>query len=537
MKKKERPEVITISEEQIKNLQKNIEESNLSNDQKKLLIKLLAAYLWLAGLFRLKKLSINKLKRLFSFSSEKSNQIGNDKDDESKKKNDKDDSDKNGGNKLDGSDKPKKSNTPKGHGRNGKEDYSGANKITHSHESLSPGDLCPSCEIGKIYPLNPGIFIQFMGQSPIQCTLHEQEKLRCNACGEIFTAGLPEGMKKEKYDESADVSIAMQKYGLGIPFYRLEKWQKAMKIPLPASTQWERVENLGDSVYPIFNKLIEMAAESGVSYIDDTGGRVLDLKKAIKGTGRTGIYTTGIVSKLAEKTIHLFFTGNKHAGENIDRLLEKRKSADPMIIMSDALSRNKSKNFYTTWCNCLTHSRRLFFDEKENYPKMVAYILNLFGKIYHNEELSHQKKQTPEERLKYHQKKSAPILKKMRRWCLKMLYLKKVEPNDDLGSAIGYLFNHWEQLTQFLKIPGAPLCNNTVERALKICILHRKNSLFFKTSFGAYIGDLMMSLIKTCQSNMVNPFEYLLSLHKNKNLVKKTPEKWLPWNFQMIKAI
>lgn len=533
MNNKERPEVIKISEKEIKNLQKNIEENNLSNDQKKLLIKLLSAYIWLANLFRLKKLSLNKLKRLFSFSTEKKPPINQDPN----KKNKNNDDDKNGsgsnGQKGSGSEKPKKGNPPKGHGRKGKNDYSGANKKFHSHETLAAGDLCPACEMGKVYPRNPGIFIQFEGQGPIQCTLHELEKLRCNACGEVFTAKLPANMEKTKYSYSSDVAIAMQKYGLGIPFYRLEKWQNAMKIPLPASTQWERVENLANSIYPIFDKLIEMAAESDVSYLDDTGGKILDLNKKLKGEVRTGIYITGIVSKLTEQTIHLFFTGNKHAGENIERLLEKRKSVLPMTIMSDALSRNKSKNFYTIWCKCLTHARRLFFDEKKNNSKMVAFILHLFGKIYHYDHLSQKKNHSPEERLKYHQKMSGPVMKRLRRWCLKMLILKKVEPNDDLGSAMEYLFNHWDQLTQFLKVPGAPICNNTVERSLKICILHRKNSLFFKTTFGAYIGDIMMSLIKTCQSSMVNPFEYLVSLHKNKILVKKSPEKWLPWNFQL----
>jgi transposase len=336
VKKKERPEVINISEEQIKNLQKNIEESNLNSEQKNLLIKLLSAYFWLAGLFRLKKLTLNKLKRLFSFSTEKGPAVGKDKE----KDNTKDDEDDSAPKKGKGSGNnggPQNGSTPKGHGRHGKEDYSGANKMSHSHESLTRGDLCPACEVGKVYPLDPGVFIQFVGQSPIQCTVHELEKLRCNACGDVFTAGLPEGVEKRKYDYSADVAITMQKYGLGIPFYRQEQWQKYMKVPLPASTQWERVEHLGDSVYPVFDKLIEMAAESGTSYLDDTGARILDLKKEIQGTDRTGIYTTGIVSKLKDFTIHLFFTGNKHAGENVERLLEKRKS--PYVVLSPGLTK------------------------------------------------------------------------------------------------------------------------------------------------------------------------------------------------------
>lgn len=56
-----------------------------------------------------------------------------------------------------------------------------------------------------------------------------------------------------------------------------------------------------------------------------------------------------------------------------------------------------------------------------------------------------------------------------------------MEPNSGLGQAISYLLNHWQKLTLFLEKPGVPLDNNVVERALKKAILHRKNSLFYKT--------------------------------------------------------
>jgi transposase len=49
---------------------------------------------------------------------------------------------------------------------------------------------------------------------------------------------------------------------------------------------------------------------------------------------------------------------------------------------------------------------------------------------------------------------------------------------------------------------------------LKKSILHRKNSLFYKTRNGAQMGDLFMSLIHTCELNAVNPFDYLNELQR-----------------------
>ena len=78
-------------------------------------------------------------------------------------------------------------------------------------------------------------------------------------------------------------------------------------------------------------------------------------------------------------------------------------------------------------------------------------------------------------------------------------------PNSGLGAVISYLLKHWERLTLFLRKAGAPLDNNLVERALKKAILHRKNSLFYKTENGARVGDLFMSLIHTAELYGANP--------------------------------
>jgi len=70
------------------------------------------------------------------------------------------------------------------------------------------------------------------------------------------------------------------------------------------------------------------------------------------------------------------------------------------------------------------------------------------------------------------------------------------------------------------------------ERILKKAILHRKNSLFYKTCHGAYVGDLFMSIIHTCSLCKVNPFEYLKALQENYSSILKNPEKWMPWNYR-----
>ena len=84
-------------------------------------------------------------------------------------------------------------------------------------------------------------------------------------------------------------------------------------------------------------------------------------------------------------------------------------------------------------------------------------------------------------------------MEKLHGWLEAQFAEHRTEPNSGLGKAISYLLRHWRPLTLFLRQVGAPLDNNVVERALKRAILHRKNSLFYRTLNGADVGDLFMS--------------------------------------------
>ena len=137
-----------------------------------------------------------------------------------------------------------------------------------------------------------------------------------------------------------------------------------------------------------------------------------------------------------------------------------------------------------------------------------------------------------EERLEYHQENSSPLMNDLKEWLSEQFVERLVEPNSSMGDAISYMLKHWPELTLFLTVPGAPIDNNICEQVLKRAILHRKNSLFFKTQRGAYVGDLYMSLIHTCSLNDVNPFDYLTALEKYSTQLREHPEKWMPWNYE-----
>jgi transposase len=423
-----------------------------------------------------------------------------------------------------------------GHGRNGAAAFASADRVAIPHQSLKHGDRCPECGQGNVYAQKePKALVRIVGQAPLAATVYSLERLRCGACGQVFTAEEPEGVGPDKYDETAAAMIAQLKYGSGIPFYRLERLEGQLGIPLPAATQWEIVEEMAEVIKPARDELIRQGAQGEVLHNDDTGMRVLKLERE-PGDQRTGVFTSGIVSTAQGRKIALYFTGRQHAGENLADVLKQRPvAAGPVIQMSDALSWNAPKlpvGVELLVAHCLAHGRRQIVEVAQNFPVECRYVLEQLGEVYGVDARARDAGMTAEERLRFHQEHSKPILEGLHGWLEAQFAERKVEPNSGLGKAITYLLRHWKALTLFLRQAGAPLDNNLCERALKRAVLHRKNALFYRTLNGAQVGDLFMSLIHTCELCGANPFDYLTELQRHAKALAANPSEWMPWNYR-----
>ena len=435
---------------------------------------------------------------------------------------------------------PKPTEKPKGHGRKPASEYKGGTKVTIKDPCLTAGNPCPECEKGKVYELSmPAVSVYIQGEAPLKATVYERLRLRCNLCGQIYTPPLPAEAADKKYDESAAAVVAVLKYGCGMPFNRLEKLQQSLDNPVPASTQWDIVNSAALPLSPVLDALIYFAAQGQLIHNDDTTMKVLSfLKQKDPENTRKGIFTTGIVSKWQDHQIALFMTGRKHAGENLNELLKRRATGlSPPIQMCDGASRNQSPEFESILANCMAHARRQFVEIVNSFPDECAYMIERLGKVYHYDAIARQQKLSDDQRLVYHQQQSGPIMAELESWCTRQIDADIVEPNSGLGKAIKYMLKRWKNLTRFLQIPAAPLDNNICERALKYAICHRKNALFYKTQRGAYVGDLFMSLIHTCQLAGINPLKYITWLLKNAQQLEKSPQNFMPWNYRQSESL
>jgi transposase len=238
-----------------------------------------------------------------------------------------------------------------------------------------------------------------------------------------------------------------------------------------------------------------------------------------------------VVAETPNGPIALFKTGPCHAGEHLAEVLDKRQDPAVPIQMSDALARNTPQEHPTQAANCIPHGRRKFVEVYEAFPEEAAFVLETLRPVFRTDHQAQQDGLSPEARLLLHQQESGPRMQALHAWMAKQIEERLVEPNSGLGQAIAYMQNHWEKLTVFLRVPGAPLSNNLCERALKKAIVHRKNSLFYRTLNGAKVGDLFLSLIHTAELHRVEAFDYLLALLRNAPAVALHPAAWMPWNY------
>lgn len=443
---------------------------------------------------------------------------------------------------------------PKGNGRrgrNGRDDYPGAKKTFIKHESCKAGDECPECKQGKLRQAEPAVDYDWQGHSPITLHVFLLERFVCHICKMTFTATSPVATTAKTVDDSKDLTkvgrcdrnaranaiVAILRFWFGVAHYRLAKIQGAMGIGLPVASQYRMVKQVYSPALSVYEHLICQAAEGALFYADDTAIKILDWlagkgPPTLKNTPRKRAQTSAIISRSADgRSIVLYLTGALEAGKNLTDILRRR---DPdlgaPLYMCDGLAANAvAGDCPVIALHCLDHARRAFFDLRATYSQACDYVLSELALIYKADKEAKAASMDAKTRLLYHQKHSRHVMERLGRWMVTQLQTEAVEENSDLGKAINYCLKRWTAFNEFHHIEGVPLSNADCERAIKSVITHRKNSLFYKTENGAHVGDVIQSLIATCEQASVNCFEYLEWLQINKSAVLAHPERFAPW--------
>ena len=416
----------------------------------------------------------------------------------------------------------------------------------HFHKYLEPGDQCPACLQGRVYPFREKVIPILIGRSPLAYEEHRLQTLRCNACGEIFESSLPKEVPRIGHSmPSAQALLTLLHYKIGVPFASISPLQEMFNQNVSPSQLWDVIEHAARAIEPIYDELRRQAANSKLFYTDDTTARILShypmnkenrekkwRKKAPKD--RVATYSSLIIGCTYDAhEIYLFYHGRKYAGENLGDLLVNRNEFQELPIqMKDASTMNIPADIEVIEAKCNAHALRKFKDLRHLYPKECAEVLRRYAKVNKNDQMLLKRQATDSERLAYHKEHSLPLMEEIKAYVKGLVNNRMVEPNSSLGAAIAYFCSHFEELVAFCHIEGAPFDNNKSERGLKMIIRLRKTSMFYKTERGAEVAGILQSVLYTAQETGINVLDYLQTVLENPEKARLSPGDFMPWTYR-----
>jgi transposase len=91
------------------------------------------------------------------------------------------------------------------------------------------------------------------------------------------------------------------------------------------------------------------------------------------------------------------------------------------------------------------------------------------------------------------------------------------------------MLKRWDKFTLFYGELVRRSRMDICERALKLAICDRRNSLVYRTQDGASVGDMFTSRIHTAELRGENPFDYLTVVQRHAKAVANCPQDRLRW--------
>jgi transposase len=374
---------------------------------------------------------------------------------------------------------------PPGHGRNAAAAYTGASQVTVAHPHLHSGEACPRLRVGKLYPQSePAKLLRITGMAPLRRRSTNCERLRCNLCGEVYHRPGPRGLGRRNTMRPRPAWWGCSNTVPACRSTASRSCKTAWASRLPAATQWDLVQAAAKTLAPAHEELINQAAQATVLYNDDTTMKVLQLTRKQRAAAladdadgeRTGIFTSGIVATDTGHKIALFFTGVRHAGENLKRGARPPLADLPAPIqMCDGLSRNVPSDFDTMLLQCLAHARRKHVELTETFPAEVRFVLETLREVYITDARARNGASTPSSACNYTRTRARRAWRPSSSGCRRNL--PNASSRTELHARRGDPL-HAKTLVGTDPVPSRgkarPSTTTCVKEPLKKAILHRK---------------------------------------------------------------
>ena len=400
-------------------------------------------------------------------------------------------------------------------------------KKTTIHDLKEEEKICKcGCELHKIRD----DITRKLEVIPQQIFVHEHVRpiYGCKGCSKtIKKASLPHQiLPKSMAGESLLAYVACAKYCDHLPFYRQEQIWKRAGIDVDQSSLARWVLAVGHKVAPLIELMKKDILKGNYIQADETTVQVLDEKEEAENSkSYMWVYKSG--GNGPSKIIYKYADTRKglHAKDFL-----KGWSG---YLQTDAYAGYKKLD-KVIHCGCMAHARRKFVEIVKITKKkdtLAHQALLRFKKLYKIEEKI--KNLPPDEKKRMRQKEAVPILRSFKEWL--DYYSEKVPPQSMIGKAISYSRNNWTELTKYVNEGFLEIDNNATERSVKPFALGRKNWLFMGNPDSAQASANLYSLIETCKSHNLNPYNYLKDIFEklaNPKISLSPPVSLLPYNWK-----
>jgi transposase len=292
--------------------------------------------------------------------------------------------------------------------------------------------------------------------------------------------------------------LVVSKYWDHLPLYRQENMLGRLGWKVSRSTLCDQVMASADVLLPLYELMCQRVRQSEALHTDDTPVTLLDpLRKAY-----AWVYVGGEAQPF---TVFDMSAGRQQ--EHPETFLKGYRG----FIHADAYIGYKPLyDAGATHIGCWAHTRRYFFEAKENDPARAHEAIARIRQLYSIEAEIKEQKLTDEALVACRRERAGPILDEFATWLTEEV--PKLLPKSKIGEAFNYASNQWPTLIRYIHDARLHIDNNPAEQAIRGVALGRKNWLHIGGDGGLRRAAVLLSLAASAKRHRVAPWEYVKDL-------------------------
>jgi len=304
--------------------------------------------------------------------------------------------------------------------------------------------------------------------------------------------------------------LMLEKFGLGVPHYRLERELAHQGVPLDRGTMSRYMEQAGNTLGAtvVHAMWADAIANAQVISTDATGALIQPAKTAKDGRAeacKKGHFFTAVVDCDAV----LFAYVEHHNSDSVRQLFDGFRGylqADASNVY-DVLERGRPTDTEdgVTLVGCFAHLRRYFFEAAIcRYPEGLQGLMRIRAVYAADEAVS---RAPAAERPALRETHVRPLVMGFFEWARGAR--QNVQGRNLATKALGYAANQEAELLRVLDDANLPLDNTRSERELRKIVVGRKAWMFYGSDTHAEAAAAILSIIASCRLHRLDSFAYL----------------------------